>query len=265
MKKRWAWRGNRQILDRHGVTRVCGDSIDVKSCDYTVDGNLLEAVVFRPLAQGKHPGLLLIPGFAVTASDYVPHGLRFARDGFACMAVTQPGFGRSEDERDWVGPQTIHALAQGFLKLQREAYVDQERMSVCGYSRGAMAASLLAVRLTDVKAAVFCAGIYDFRRAYEETGKVVVRQSMMRETGMTDRAVQERSSVFQMENLPCPVLILHGEQDINVPVTQVYLLRDELVRLNKEFEIRTFPDRTHRMGFENLYADILRFLTRTLE
>ena len=49
----------------------------------------VEAIVFRPLAEGWHPGILLIPGFSRTARDYIPLGVRFARDGFAAVAVTQ--------------------------------------------------------------------------------------------------------------------------------------------------------------------------------
>ena len=71
---------------------------------------------------------------------------------------------------------------------------------------------------------------------------------MMRETGMTRQAVLERSSILQMENLRCPVLILHGEKDLNVPVNQARLLEQELLRLGKEFEIEIVPDRAHDIG-----------------
>ena len=36
--------------------------------------------------------------------------------------------------------------------------------------RGGMAAALLAVQLDDVKAAVLGAGVYDFKRQYDDTG-----------------------------------------------------------------------------------------------
>ena len=46
---------------------------------------------------------------------------------------------------------------------------------------------------------------------------------MESETGWTEAAIRERSSIFQMDRLKCPVLILHGEKDINVPVSQALL------------------------------------------
>jgi pimeloyl-ACP methyl ester carboxylesterase len=53
-----------------------------------------------------------------------------------------------------------------------------------------------------------------------------------------------------MERLKCPVLILHGEKDVNVPVSQALLLRDRLTQLHKESEIKLFPDREHSIGPE---------------
>jgi len=127
-----------------------------------------------------------------------------------------------------------------------------------------MAASLLAVRLDDVKAAVLGGGVYDFKREYEEVTLEGIRQNMKTETGMTEEAIKERSSVLQIEKLKCPVLILHGEKDINVPVSQARLLRDRLTELKKEFEIQIFPDRDHAIGPANLYKYSLDFLSRKL-
>jgi dipeptidyl aminopeptidase/acylaminoacyl peptidase len=204
--------------------------------------------------------VLLIPGYQRTAKNYVPLGIRLAQDGFASVAVTQPGFGKSAGPPDFVGPKTIAALTEGYRKLRRESYVDPARMGIFGYSRGAMAASLLAVDLDDVKAAVFGAGVYDFQRAYDDSTLPGVRRNMRDETGMTKEAVRERSSILQMERLKCPVLILHGEKDVNVPVSQALLLRDRLTQLHKEFEIKLFPDREHSIGPEvnDLTVDFFR-------
>jgi len=148
--------------------------------------------------------------------------------------------------------------------LQREPFVDPKRIGIVGYSRGGMAASLLAVQLDDVKAAVLGAGVYDFKRQYDETGLDGIRTNMKAETGMTEEAIKQRSSVLQMEKLKCPVLILHGAKDINVPVSQAHLLRDRLTALKKEFEIQIFPDREHGIGQPNLYKYSLDFLKRKL-
>ena len=238
----------------------------VKLCkyDYKVDGKNLEAITFKPEGASPFPGLLLIPGHATTARDWIPTGLTFARNGFAGVAISQPGYGYSEGPADFVGPKTIKALIEGYRKFQREPFVDAERMGIVGYSRGGMAASLLAVQLDDVKAVVLGAGVYDFKKAHDEVKIEGILRNMEHETGMTKEAIRQRSSVLQMEKLKCPVLILHGEKDVNVPVSQAWLLRDRLTALKKDFEIQTFPDKEHSIGPQNLYQYSLDFLKRKL-
>ena len=68
----------------------------------------------------------------------------------------------------------------------------------------------------------------------------------------------------KMATLACPVLILHGEKDENAPVGQAYLLRDRLTELKTEFELKTFPDRDHDLGRQNLYDHTLEFLKQKL-
>ena len=244
--------GADQILERmdHDGCAALGSGAKVCRYDYSVDGKAVEAISFLPAGAGPFPGVLMVPGYERTARDLVPLGVRLARTGFAGVAVTQPGFGRSAGPPDFVGPRTLGVLTVAYRKLQKERYVDPNRMAIYGYSRGGMAASLLAVELDDVKAAVFGAGVYDFQRLYNDSTLPGVRRNMKDETGMTKEAVRLRSSVLRMDRLKCPVLILHGERDVNVPVSQALLLRDRLTQLHKEFEIRLFPDKEHSIGPE---------------
>jgi dipeptidyl aminopeptidase/acylaminoacyl peptidase len=253
-----------EALEKDGCATY--EPLKVKLCkyDYKVDGKNLEAITFKPNGDGPFPGLLLIPGHATTARDWIPNGVTFARNGFAGVAVSQPGYGYSEGPADFVGPKTIKALSEGYKKFQREPFVDSKRMGIVGYSRGGMAASLLAVQLDDVKAVVLGAGVYDFKKAHDEVKIEGIRHNMERETGMTEEAIRQRSSVLWMEKLKCPVLILHGEKDINVPVSQALLLRDRLTALKKDFEIQLFPDKEHSIGQQNLYQYSLDFLKRRL-
>lgn len=253
-----------EAMEKDGCT--VHEPAKVKLCkrDYRVDGKNVEAISFQPDGAGKFPGLLLVPGHNGTARDWIGNGITYAREGYAGLAVAQPGYGRSEGPGDYVGPKTLKVLTEGYRRLQQEPLVDGKRMGIVGYSRGGMAASLLAVQLDDVKAVVLGAGIYDFKKSYDELGIEDIRENMKRETGMSEEAIKIRSSVFQMEKLKASVLILHGEKDINVPVSQAYLLRDRLTALKKDFEIKTFPDKEHGIGSDNLYKYSLDFLKRKL-
>lgn len=250
-------------LEQYGCVAL--DNIKACKFDYVSDGNKVEAISFQPPGEGRFPGLLLIPGYQRSATDYISLGRSLAQQGFASVAVTQPGFGKSEGKADYVGPKTIAALTEGFKKFQRASYVDANKMGIFGYSRGGMAASLLAVKLKDVRAAVFGAGIYDFKKAYDEIKVEGIRENMSAESGMTEKAIAERSSILKMEQLRCPVLILHGEKDQNVPVSQALVLRDRLTELKKDFEIKLFPNAEHSIPGNELIPAVVDFFNRRLK
>jgi dipeptidyl aminopeptidase/acylaminoacyl peptidase len=233
-------------------TDACETAAGVRICryDFTSGGHNVEAISMQPPGDGPFPGVLMVPGYQRTAKDLVRLGKQLAEAGFAGVAVSQPGFGGSTGPTDYVGPRTLAALKAGYEKLRQERWVDPRRMGIYGYSRGGMAASLLALDLRDAKAAVFGAGIYDFQRMYDEARLPGIRENMKAETGMTSAAIRERSSILRMDQLRCPVLILHGDADRNVPVSQAILLRDRLAALHKEFEIKIFPGREHSIGPE---------------
>ena len=255
----------REALATSECTNVEGTQIKICKYDYVSNDLTVEAVTFRPAGEGRFPGVLMVPGFQRTALDLISLGVALAREGIAGVGISQPGFGRSQGKPDYVGPNTLKVLKEGFEKFKREPYVDRKRLGIYGFSRGGMAASLLVVQVDDVDAAVLGAGLYDFKKAHDEATIEGIRRNMEIETGWTEAAIRERSSVFKMEELKCPVLILHGEKDENVPVTQAYLLRDRLTELKKEFEIKLFPDRAHGIGPEVTTMTVDFFKRRLLQ
>ncbi len=88
---------------------------------------------------------------------------------------------------------------------------------------------------------------------------------MRAETGMTEQAIKERSSILQLKDLRAPLLILHGEKDENVPVSQALALRDRLTELKKDFEIKLFPNAKHGIPRDEFIPIVLDFLNRRLK
>jgi dipeptidyl aminopeptidase/acylaminoacyl peptidase len=254
-----------ELLEKNDCVTLDQRSAKVCRYNYQWDGKKIEGIMIRPLAEGKYPGLLLLSGRS-SAATFINFGTIFAEQGFACLSVAEPGFGKSEGKPDFMGPSSIKAFAAGFEKFKREPYVDANKMGVFGYSRGGMAASLLTVKLgRQVKAAVFGAGIYDFKRAYDETGFDDIRENMKAESGMTEKAIRERSSILRMQKLASPVLIIHGENDINAPTDQAILLRDRLTELKKDFEIKILANHKHGEFRSNFILPVVDFLSRRLK
>jgi dipeptidyl aminopeptidase/acylaminoacyl peptidase len=235
-------------IERDGCTSLQASKVKVCRYNYAVDNRPVEAISFQPPGEGPFPGALLIPGHERTAKGQIALGIRLASEGIAAVSVTEPGYGGSEGPGDFVGPKTIKVLTEGYRKFQKEAFVDSRRMGIYGFSQGGMAASLLVLEIDDVKAAVFGAGVYDLMKLHDEVTPKV-RATMIAETEMTAKA-RLRSSIHRMDRLRCPVLILHGDADKTVPVSQAIALRERLTALGKDFEIKIFPGREHGIGPE---------------
>lgn len=254
-----------EILEKEGCTTLEKSKVKICKYDYVADGKKIEAFTIRPLADGKYPGLVLLSSTEGAKTSFTFETI-FAQKGFACLVISPLGYGKSEGKPDFMGPAAIEAFAVGFKKFKRESFVDAKKMGVFGYSRGGMAASLLTLKLgKNVKAAVFGAGVYDFKKAYDETKFDEIREIIKTESGLTEKAIKERSSILQMKKLKTPVLIIHGENDQNVPTNQALLLRDRLTELKKDFEIIILADHKHGQFKGNFITPVIDFFSRKLK
>lgn len=253
-----------ETLEKEGCAALEKSKVKICKYDYTADGRKIEAFTIRPLADGRYPGLVLLSGREGAKTSFT-FATIFAQKGFACVAISELGYGKSEGKPDFMGPASIDAFAVGFRKSKREPFVDSEKMGVFGYSRGGMAASLLTLKLgKDVKAAVFGSGVYHLKKAYDETKFEGIREKIRSEAGLTEAAFQGRSSILRMKNLKTPVLIIHGENDGNVPTNQAVMLRDRLTELKKDFEIIILADHKHGQFKGNFITPVIDFFSRKL-
>jgi len=254
-----------QGIEKDGCVSLTERKVKICKYDFVSDADTIEAISFHPLGEGKFPGLLLIPGYPGNPFGYIGLGRILAEKGFACVSIAHPGFGKSKVKPDFIGPNTLKVFMTGFRKFEREPYVDSSRLGIFGYSRGAMAASLLILQMNEIKAAVLGAGIYDFQKAYDDIKIEGIRENMRIETGMTEASIKERSSILRMNEIVCPVLILHSETDDNTPVNQAYMLRDRLTELKKDFEIKISSTGRHGQMDGNFVDNIIDFFNRRVK
>ena len=59
----------------------------------------------------------------------------------------------------------------------------------------------MITRVKDVKATVLGGGIYDLKKAYDELTIEGIKENIKAETGLTEKALRERSAVFRVKKL----------------------------------------------------------------
>ena len=255
----------RARLEQEGRVELPASGLVIERANFRIGVSDVEAVMTRPAGEGRKAALLLIPGHSRTALDMLPQAIRFARAGFATMAVSQPGYGGSTGPADFVGPRTFAAIEAAAARLAAQPYVDPIRMGVYGYSRGALAAAQLATRTDLFKAAVLGGGIYDFRAAYDQIGLEGIRANIAAEAGLDTEAVRFRSPIHDVKGLDGPVLIIHGAEDANAPVAQATALAERLKREGLTHELLIVPGKGHGLGMDDVVVPAIAFLVRTLQ
>jgi dipeptidyl aminopeptidase/acylaminoacyl peptidase len=253
----------RARVEAEGEARLAGGRTVVTRFSFGHDGGEVEAMVTRPVVDGLRPGIVLVPGYSRTAWDMLPVAARLAREGFATVAVSQPGFGGSTGPADFVGPRTFAALLAAAERFAAEPYVDRTRMGVYGYSRGGLAAAQLAARTDLFRAAVVGGGIYDFAAAYREV-PAGIAASMLAEAGTGGDAVRFRSPIHDMAGLDGPVLIVHGELDESAPPDQARALARRLAELGRPHELVIVPGGGHALGLDAIAGPAVAFFRRHL-
>ena len=131
-----------RILDRH----PCADVSRVKiwHYDYVVASAAVEALSFVPTGAGPFRAALLIP---VSRATLFPLGAPPCRSWHRGHSRVPARLRQVRGPSRLRRSGTLKLLTAGFRRLQKEPFVDPERIGIYGRSRGGMAASLLAVEV----------------------------------------------------------------------------------------------------------------------
>ncbi len=226
-----------------------------------------EGLLFMPVAGDKEvPLVVQIHGFnTFGAWELIFQSRRLVDKGFAVLLVSQLGFGGSKGPRDYCGPLTVSMVAE----LVQETLNNRsfKSVGVWGFSRGAIVASILLVKYPALfQAGILQSGVYDFAKDANNKDKPSdILENVISETGGTPEAYAERSSIINMEQLQCPVLIIHGENDEIISSDQARMLSERLSAVGKEHTLIIVPKSGHHLsGPAHFKERILPFLLKNL-
>jgi dipeptidyl aminopeptidase/acylaminoacyl peptidase len=208
------------------------------------DGTEIESFVTLPLGgpSGKHPLIVILHGG--------PHGQQgpaysfrpqaYAARGWASLQVNyrgSTGYGQKLADAifgDQNGGEARDVLSAVDAALERYPWLDPERIGVEGGSYGGQLVNWLVTQTPRFRAGVSISGISNLvsfnYTAYYHDYLPVEFGSYPHENGLLDR-LWERSPLRYVGRVRTPVLLLHGENDNDVPVSeaeQLYIALHEV-------------------------------------
>lgn len=170
----------------------------------------------------------------------------FAAQGYAVFAPAYRGNEGSEGRDEFGGADTMDVIT-ALEWLSRIPWIDNSRMHLLGFSRGAINAAVAGARSSHVSKMILWSGVSDLAQTYEE--RIDLRRMMKRVIGGTPTKFPERyllrSPIHYADRIVCPVLIVHGTRDEQVQVEHSYRMLDKLQELGHQPEAHLYEGLGH--------------------
>jgi dipeptidyl aminopeptidase/acylaminoacyl peptidase len=159
------------------------------------------------------------------------------------------GFGQQyvdEISGDW-GGRCYEDLMAGLAYLEKQPWIDTDRMASAGASFGGYMMNWFQGNTTKFKTLITHCGVYNFESMYASTEELWFDEW---EHGGPpwgkNRASYEKHSPHRLaKNFKTPMLIIHNDRDYRVPVSEGIQLFTTLQRLGIPSRFINFPDEGH--------------------
>jgi dipeptidyl aminopeptidase/acylaminoacyl peptidase len=183
----------------------------------------------------------------------VPNILDFyalAANGFVVLASQYRGNDGGEGLEQFGGADVGDVVTLVSLAASLP-YADPKNVFFYGLSRGGMMTFLALARGATVNAAAVVGGIYDLQGLMEAAKQRMpgvanrVTQLIPEYPSRGAAALAERSVIQWPEKLAVPLLMIHGADDEEVPVSQALAFAARLSSLRKEYELIVYAKEIH--------------------
>ncbi len=228
---------------------------------YPSAGGKAEAFLVRPRGSGPFPLMILLHGHSLSgagARRLLPAAALFAEEiCYAGLAISLPGYGDTEVAGGPLADVTQRVVLDAVALVRKLFWIDSERLYLYGFSRGAVVAAALVDRIEGLKGAVLHSGAYDLEKLYRDTSSAWLRR-LLNPNGETKPTLH--NLLPEAARWQAPVLILHGQKDSLIPVSQAKLLSERLEKFGKPHRLVVFPERGHVFSMAEVKEPVFNFL-----
>ena len=232
------------------------------------DGLELTGWLFRPRTPGPHPAVLWFHG-GPEAQERPGHGPLFQSLVDRGIAVFAPnvrgsaGFGRTFVNAD-NGPLRYAAIADVescVRHLVDNGVAVPGRIGVMGRSYGGYLTLAALVTYPELFAVgVDVCGMSDFATFYQHTEPWIAAAAVSKYGDPVADAdlLRDLSPITRIDRLRAPLLLVHGENDTNVPVIEARQVARALAARGVKHRFLLFPDEGHELLHRSSRAEYLR-------
>jgi dipeptidyl aminopeptidase/acylaminoacyl peptidase len=256
---------NAALLRERGLARV--ESLVFPS----FDGTEIEAFLTLPsgVATARHPLIVMLHGgpHAQQGRAFNARAQVYAARGWASLQVNyrgSTGYGQKLADAiagDQDGGEARDVLGAVDAALRRYPWLDPERIGVEGGSYGGQLVNWLVTQDARFRAGVSIAGISNLvsfhYTAYYHDYLPVEYGAYPHEGGLADR-LWERSPLRWVSAVRTPVLLLHGENDNDVPVSEAEQFYVALLEVGVPTTLVRYPREGHGLRETGHQVDALR-------
>lgn len=249
------------------------------------DGLKIEALLWRPAGRGPHPTIVEFhggpegqhrPGFSSLTQYFVSRGYAVFQPNVRGSTGYGRRFGHADDVRN--RELSVRDGAAGVEWLKANGIADSKRIAVYGGSYGGYMVLASLTLYPDLWAAgVDVVGIANFVSFLENTSgyRRRLRESEYGAAGSETTPGVDRefltkiSPLHRANDIKCPLLIIHGEQDPRVPVGEARQIEAALKKLERPVQALYYPDEGH--GIAKLknrldcYPKMVEFLDKIMK
>ena len=140
---------------------------------------------------------------------------------------------------------TLPDQIAGMKQLAKKyPYIDLDRVGIWGHSGGGFATVAAMFRYPDFfKVGIAESGNHDNRNYEDDWGERYIGLLVESENNQSNYATQANQNYAK--NLKGKLLLAHGGMDDNVPPYNTYLVVEELIKANKDFDLLILPNERH--------------------
>jgi dipeptidyl aminopeptidase/acylaminoacyl peptidase len=225
----------------------------------TFDGLSIPAFWYRPKAlEAPYPVILYVHGgpASQTVADFDPRFQFFLSRGFAILATNvrgSAGYGKKYQALDDVELRmnSVADLRYAVNWLRDSGEADPKRIAIYGRSYGGFMVLSAITTYPDLwAAAIDVVGIANWVTFLENTS-IWRRAHREKEYGSLEHHrdfLQSISPIHKVDEIRCPLLVVHGANDPRVPISEADQIVESLQKRNHPVEFLRYEDEGHKIA-----------------